>query len=165
MASSAELAVRHCEKYRGMTFNMLKGVPVEKYTAQAPGAMNHFLWTVGHLAVGYSFFGKSIGAAMPEVPERYAKLFGMGSKPTGNAADYPSMEEIRAFSDKCFAVLAAHARKLSDADLAAPCDGGGGGFLSDKIDAILTVGWHEGWHSGQLAALRGHLGVGSVFGG
>ena len=54
---------------------------------------NHPIWVLGHLAyvegaVANIMFG------VPNPVEHWEKLFGTGSKPTTNAADYPSFDEL-----------------------------------------------------------------------
>lgn len=164
MPSAAQFAVAGLDQAHGITLQMVKDVPSDKLSAQFPGAANHFLWTYGHLATSYLFFGSCIGAEPVAVPAGWEKLFGMGSVPTGNAGDYPALAELVAFGEKTLGAFRKRALELSDSELAAPCPNGGAGFMATQMAAILTLIWHEGWHSGQLSDTRRAMGLKGVLG-
>jgi hypothetical protein len=37
-----------------------------------------------------------------------------------------------------------------------------GGMATQRLDVISRVAWHDGWHLGQIAALRRTLGLPSA---
>ena len=155
-------AIANLEFAHENLLEMLADFPADRYTAQLPGAPNHALWTVGHLATGYLWFGGAAGLAMPALPDSYDGLFGYGSSPVADPLKYPAMAEVRSYADKAFAAMALGANRLTDAELAAPPAVDTGGFVSDRLAAIEKAAWHEGWHAGQIAMLRRALGLGKA---
>jgi len=161
MTTAKDYAIEHAKKAHGFVTMMLKDVPAEKLAAQLPGASNHFLWTLGHLASTYAFFCAAIGAKAHGLPESYGKLFAFGSSPTADAGAYPALGELLENVEKGFAAFVGHAEKLGEEELGEKALAGEG-FLTTKMDGILSLAWHDGWHAGQLAALRRGLGMGAV---
>jgi hypothetical protein len=137
---------------------MIDDVPADKLTFQAEGAKNHALWTLGHLATGYQWFGPFIGAKKPALPESYNGLFGYGSRPTTDASAYPSIAEVRKHHLACFKAVMDAANKLDDATLSNP-PVGETTMVTSMIDGLIKTAWHEGWHQGQLAAWRTAAGL------
>jgi hypothetical protein len=162
MFSAKARAIASLEFAHDNLLEMLGDFPAERYTAQLPGAPNHALWTIGHLATGYVWFGGAAGVAMPALPGSYNELFGYGSKPVGDAMHYPAMAEVRGYCDKAFDALVDGVKRLTDAELAAPPAVDTGGFAKDRLDAVEKAAWHEGWHAGQIAMLRRALGLGKA---
>lgn len=163
MSTALDYALKHLDTTRGFTLAMLKDVPEGKLTAQFPGAANHFLWTMGHMATGYAFFGSAIGTKLTPLPESYNTLFGWGSQPKNDPGIYPSLTELLSVAGKAYSEVRAHAATLTEAQLASKALAGDG-FLASQMDAILMLAWHEGWHSGQLSASRRALGLKGVMG-
>lgn len=157
-------AIANLQWVHSTTEKLTQGWPADKVTYQATPTDNHVIWTMGHLASTYEWFRTLIEGGAPSIPESYGKLFGYGSKPTANAADYPSIDEVRAFFDRSYAALVAAGQKLSEADAMLPCIGDSHGLASDRLMAIDRAAWHDGWHSGQLGSLRKALGLPSVIG-
>lgn len=149
--------------YQG-SLGTLKGVPSDRLTTQMEGAQNHFLWTIGHLACSMSFFASTLGVKLESVPESYPALFGMGSEPKDEPSKYPPLEELKAVYKAVYEEYRAAVEKLTDAQLAEKCVADGGGFVSNKGDAVIMCVFHTGWHVGQLSALRKGLGLGSMWG-
>jgi len=54
---------------------------------------NHPLWVLGHLAYVEGAVA-NIAFGVPNPVEHWEPLFGTGSQPTTNAADYPSFDEV-----------------------------------------------------------------------
>jgi len=144
---------------RKMVDDMAAGIPDARATEQLPGASNHKLWTYGHLANTAAWINSLVTGKMGTVPENYNKLFGMGSTPSSDAAAYPALDDVRAVYQKVFDEVLANFAAMDDAALTGPCAASSEGFASDKLDALLKMAWHEGWHLGQLAALRRGLGI------
>lgn len=161
---SAKHATDSLNWVHDFTLKMLADVPADKLTAQAAGATNHALWTLGHLATGYAWFGPFIGSAPIQLPESYNKLFGSGSSPVDNPSAYPPIHEVRRHHDAAYKSIADALAKITDDDLQSPPVGDSGGFVSNKLDGIIKTAWHEGWHQGQLSALRRVLGLKAMMG-
>jgi hypothetical protein len=144
---------------RKMVTDAAAGIPDERACEQLPGASNHKLWTLGHLAVSNAWFESLLTGKMGDVPQAYNGLFGMGSKPTGDAAAYPPIAEVRGYYDSTLNSLCDAASKLDDEAIGGACAADSGGFATDKLDGLLKAAWHEGWHLGQVATLRRGLGL------
>jgi uncharacterized damage-inducible protein DinB len=130
----------------------------EEWTRQVHAQCNHALWFAGHMAQTDNFF---ISLVAPEesrdMPE-FARLFGIGSQPTGSPHDYPAPEEVLATMRERRATLLAILDRLSDEDLARPTPPGTPNFLADVGSVFEMSVWHEGMHSGQLSVIRRGLG-------
>lgn len=158
-------AVAHIRFTHDSVNSFVKGVDRTQATAQAPGNPNHVVWTLGHLATSYHWFANCVDGKGSKPPEGYDKLFGMGSKPTDNPAEYPSLEEVaQAFSDARDRVVEAANALTNETLFSAPAQDTQG-WITDRHDALLKAAWHNGWHIGQLASLRKALGLPAVFGG
>ena len=167
-ASSQALARRAAEFLRfarKMVDDMAAGIPDERATEQIAGAYNHKTWTIGHLGDSNAWFASLIDGRPVGTPPGHESLFGMSSKPVADAGTYPSLDELRAHREATFNRLVAAVEALTDDELLNdPLDGDGAGFVNDKFDSALKAAWHEGWHLGQIAALRKGLGLPPLFG-
>ena len=156
-------AIKHAQFTYGLIQKFAAGFADDQVVSQPAGCQNHLLWTFGHLASTASWMNGLMTGQTPIVPESYNALFGMGSKPTSDASAYPSFADVKkAYEDSFNAVIAA-ASKSSDAQLLLPPEQDGGGFVSDKLDVLTKMAFHDGWHIGQLADLRRGLGLPAVF--
>ncbi len=77
----------------------------EDWFRQPTEGVTHIAWQVGHLAVAqYSLGLKRIRGEKPKdaglIPADFRRLFGKGSTPTANPADYPTPEAILAVFDR-----------------------------------------------------------------
>lgn len=167
-ASSNAVAMRSSALMRfahKMLADMAAGIPDERACEQLPGAYNHKLWTLGHMAHSNQWFACLIDGQPMTSPQEWETLFGMKSKPTGNPAEYPPVADMRAAFEASIDRLCAAVESLNDAELAGPTAGDGAGFVNDKLDSALKTVWHYGWHLGQIASLRKGLGLPSMMGG
>lgn len=160
--SPARLALDNLVWTHATTDKLIDATPSEHALHQAGGADNHLLWTIGHLAVTYSWFATLLDGKAAELPKNYYELFGYGSKPVGDSGIYPPLTEVR----KNYAV--AYRRFLGAADGLAPADfdkptvADSHGFAKNRLEVILRAAWHDGWHSGQLSAIRRSLNLPSI---
>lgn len=136
----------------------------EDWTRQVHSQCNHALWFAGHMASTDNFFLSLIAPEKAIDLANLQPLFGMGSHPTSNPADYPPPEQIvsvmRERRQKLLEVLAG----LQDADLSRPLPKGTPDFLSDVGSVFEMAIWHEGVHSGQLSVARRALGFQPLMG-
>lgn len=146
----------------GMTTALLADWPTDKLTHQSVPTDNHALWTIGHLAMTYSWFASLLDGHMTPMPDSYNPLFGMGSKPVADPTIYPPMGEVRHHFDSAYARFIELAAKIKPADATKPTVGNAHGFCKDRADVLDKAAWHEGWHAGQLSSLRRVLGLKSV---
>lgn len=161
--NTREHAASLCTFVRSVSGMILKDWPEDKHAFQLSQYDNHPLWVMGHLASTDAWLGGVMGADI-KVPDSFSKLFGMGSKPAGNAKDYPSFASVRATFDETHTKLLAWLAAASEADLGMQLKDKTGGFTTDPVDAVLKGAWHEGWHFGQVSTLRRALGLPPVIG-
>lgn len=162
--SSMARAVEELRFARKMLTDLINAIPEDKLCAQCTPADNHALWTMGHMASSYRWFSGLIGAKPSDVPQEYDTLFGYKSTPGPDASAYPSAAEIRRHFTDSFETFVRAAEALTDAQAAAPCASDSMGFAKDKLQAVDRAAWHEGWHAGQLSALRRALGLPPLMG-
>ena len=80
-----------------------------------------------------------------------------------DAEAYPAFEEVRGYFNGARSAVRHWLDSATPKDLATSLKEATGGFANDPVDAMLKVCWHEGWHLGQVATLRKHLGLSSAF--
>lgn len=143
---------------RDKTVELLKSVPDDKWLHQPFAGANHAMWIAGHLAHGDDVFVTSLKPAESRLPEIWGKLFGPKSKPAGDAALYPSVEEMMNHLAHTRETLATWFNSLSDAQLRSPLPEGFTKFATSFAALMGTLAWHEGLHTGQLTVVRKSLG-------
>jgi hypothetical protein len=156
--SQRERAVAFLRFAHKMLSDFTMGFADEQLTAQAPGAANHVLWTLGHIAHTNDWIATKLDGQPMYVPDTYGKLFDNKSTPVPDPNAYPDISELRGQFDATFDRLVAAANALDDTQAAAPVESGGG-FILDKLDGLYKAAWHESWHLGQIADLRRALGL------
>jgi hypothetical protein len=130
----------------------------DQWVKQVHECANHALWFAGHMGHTDNFFISIIAPEHARTDPRFAPCFGVGSKPTNNPADYPSVEETLAYMRERRAMLLRILDGLKDEDLSRPTPDGAPEFLPDFGSVFETAIWHEGLHSGQLSVVRRALG-------
>jgi hypothetical protein len=130
----------------------------QQWTHQVHPQANHALWVAGHLGMVDNFMISMIAPDRVKPVEKYAALFGMGSHPTSNAADYPPADEVLAFMRERRGVVLELLAGLSEADLAKPVPPGAPPIIQDIGSIFEAIVWHEGLHSGQVSIARRALG-------
>lgn len=134
----------------------LDSLPAGCLTAQLPGARNHALWTLGHLAHSMEAIGGELGLK-PWLPSSWARAFRPGSTPSAEVGDYPPLQELRAaLEDGIERVLAAFSSATED-QLAGPLpDARYRSTYASLGHAVLhIVTSHFAYHVGQLACWAG----------
>lgn len=130
----------------------------EDWLSRPHDRANHAMWFAGHMGL---VDNSTIGMLAPSQLVRrtgFKELFGMGSTPSDDPADYPSPAEIREWMDDRRAVLLEHAERLTDEDLSRPTPQGAPPFLKDLGQVLQFMAWHEGMHSGQITVPHRALG-------
>ena len=156
--NARERALGQMEFTRSMVVKFVDGLPADR----ACEGDNHALWTLGHLASTDAWAAGILGVDA-SVPPAWEKLFGYGSKCVDDPKAYPPLAEVRTAFDEIHAKLVAFFTKATDAALDAPLKEKSGGFFKDGWDTMFKLAWHEGWHTGQLAAARRSMQLPSVF--
>ena len=82
----------------------------EQMVAQPSGVINHPAWTLGHLGAGSDALAGMLGL-QSTFPDAWRDAFRRASIPSGDAADYPSkeqlLEQLRAQHDRVCEAIAA----------------------------------------------------------
>jgi uncharacterized damage-inducible protein DinB len=148
---------------RRYTLGLLADLPAERMCHQPfPGA-NHVLWTLGHLAWSDDFFLNRVGGRSSGLPVGWEKSFGMGSQAVPEAAAYPAVTLVRNALNARREALLNWLRSLSDAQLGSPLPADLARFGPNVAALAATIAWHEGFHAGQIAAVRKSLGLAANF--
>jgi hypothetical protein len=147
-----------------MTGKLCAGFNEHQMLSQPSPTDNHLVWQIGHMATGYGWFASMLDGKPPAVGEPYDKLFGWGSKPTGDAGAYPSHADVRRVHDEQYERVLRAASRMTDADAMGATATDSGGFAKNKLDVLQKCVWHEGWHQGQISSLRRALGLPGVMG-
>ncbi|HVU63234.1 MAG TPA: DinB family protein [Phycisphaerales bacterium] len=161
-AAEIARAIELLEWTHTMTGKLCAGFDESHLLSQPSSSDNHLMWQIGHLATAYAWFGSMLDGRPATLGEMYDKLFGYGSKPTSDASMYPAQAEVRRIHDEQYQRVLRAARAMSDADGLKPPAVDSGGFAKNRLDALYKCVWHEGWHQGQISALRRALGLPSV---
>ena len=135
----------------------------EEWVHQVHPTANHALWFLGHMGLTDNFMIAMLSADKKVERPDLSEQFGMGSQPTANAADYPSVDEVRQFMDERRAALLECLDAMTEEDLAQPMPEGAPDFMTDIASAFEMITWHEGVHVGQLTVARRSLGHAPLF--
>ncbi|MCH7573073.1 MAG: DinB family protein [Planctomycetes bacterium] len=136
----------------------------EQLTTRSGPKANHAAWILGHLAYANDSFCIKLHGQESVLPENYKTLFGMGSTPTDDAADYPSKAELLEALNKSHEFVVGWFKSLSDEQLASPLPEEMEMFGPNHASLASTMVWHEGIHQGQLIEVRRILGLPRAFG-
>lgn len=133
----------------------------EQMVAQPSGVVNHPAWTLGHLAATSNALGGMLG--LPSTfPEEWRDAIRMGGVPSGDAADYPSKEQLvaqlRAQHERVAAAIAEAGAGRLQQETPNPRLRERFPTVGDFAVALMTN--HEANHLGQLAAWRRAAGLG-----
>jgi len=144
---------------RRSTLKMVDDIPTEKFCSKPLDGANHALWVLGHLAVTDDWFACTIGNRESVIDESWGPLFGMKSEPSEDPSTYPSIDEIKAGLERARQSLLTGFESLDEQQLQGPVPDELEGFAPNVGGAAFTLAWHEGFHAGQLSAVRRSLGL------
>jgi uncharacterized damage-inducible protein DinB len=134
----------------------LEGITQEEsLRAPEPGG-NSLNWVLGHLLYHRNVVMKLLNQPPVWDPEKAAR-YARGSAPVGPGDNPEPLESIRAELDRSQAPLVAALRACTAEELAAPGEKG-----DPLIQRLTLLGFHEGYHGGQISMLRrvlGHAGA------
>ena len=124
------------------------------------------LWQVIHLAVSNGWFISLIDppSAKGMMPDAWWEQYGYKSDPNDQHPDPPTLSEAIAALDRSQDVFInlIEARD-DDALLDTAPDERSHGFVKPVADVAHRKIWHDGWHSGQISAIRKALKFDPVF--
>ena len=144
---------------------LVRDLSDEQMTRQPHGVVNHPAWLLGHLAATSNQLAKMLGLDST-FPAAWVEIFKSGGVPSGDAADFPSKEEL-------LAELASQHERVAEAfatsdpalfDRAHPNEGVRQRFPTIGDYAVFLISSHEGSHLGQITAWRRAMGLGSATG-
>jgi uncharacterized damage-inducible protein DinB len=147
---------------RRCTLKMVEGIPPDKLTHQPVPGAHHALWILGHLVCTDDYFSTTLGQRESVIDEKWNELFGMGSKPSDDASAYPSLEEIKTRLDEARQGMLETFQSMDEQKLLSRTPEEWGEFAPTYASAMASVAFHEGFHAGQLSAVRRSLGMGSA---
>jgi hypothetical protein len=147
---------------RRCTLKMVDGIPPDKLCHQPVPGANHALWVLGHLACSDDYFATSLGGRDSVIDPKWQELFGMGSKPVADPGVYPSPEEIMAGLEKARQSMLETFREMGEQKLTSATPDDWQAFAPTYAAVMGSIAFHEGFHAGQLSAVRRSLGLGAA---
>ena len=147
------------ELARRSTLKMVDDIPAEKFCHKPVDGANHALWVLGHLAVTEDWFASTLANRESVIDESWGPLFGMKSEPSDDPTIYPSIDEIKSALERARQSLLTGFESLDEQQLQGPVPEELEGFAPNVGGAAYTLAWHEGFHAGQLSAVRRSLGL------
>ena len=144
-------------KARAYTEDLLSQVPLDDWFRQPSEGITHVAWQVGHIAVAeYALALKRIRGVRDEdaelMPSDFPQAFGKGSIPASDPSRYPSAQEIQDVFERIHLQVLAELAVLPEAVLDEPTDPHP--MFVTKQGALQWAGYHEVFHTGQIALLR-----------
>jgi uncharacterized damage-inducible protein DinB len=127
----------------------------ESLQAPEPGG-NSLNWVLGHLLYHRNVVMQLLNQPPVWDPEKAAR-YARGSAPLGSDDNPVPLESIRAELDRSQAPLVAALGACTAEELAAPLENG-----NPLAQQLTALGFHEGYHGGQIGLLRrllGHTGA------
>jgi uncharacterized damage-inducible protein DinB len=149
---------------RRCTLKMVEGIPQDKLCHQPVPGGKHVLWVLGHLACTDDFFATTLGGRESVLDEKWNELFGMGSTPTDDPSAYPTLEEIRTRLGRARQAMLETFQSMDEEKLRSPTPDEWKEFAPTHAAAMASVAFHEGFHAGQLSAVRRSLGLPNALG-
>jgi len=147
------------ELARRSTLKMIDDIPAGKFCHKPVDGANHALWVLGHLAVTDDWFACTLASRESVIDESWGPLFGMKSEPSDDPTIYPSIDEIKSALERARQSLLTGFESLGEQQLQGPVPEELEGFAPNVGGAAYTLAWHEGFHAGQLSAVRRSLGL------
>jgi len=89
----------------------------------------------------------------------WQKLFGMGSAPTSNSADYPSIQELKETLHHRREELTSWFKSMSEEQLVSRLPEDKSGFAKTYAGFMAFIACHECMHAGQISTIRASLGI------
>lgn len=148
----------------GFLKQLCQGIGDDQLTHQPKPGMNHPVWIVGHLVDTMGSVAQMAGASY-KAPDGYAELFGIKSKPVGDATVYPALPELLAELDKAVAAVEPGLNNVGAEALAAQTPDEGFRQMMPTVGDGLTflLTGHIWMHVGQLSAWRRACGMPALF--
>lgn len=145
------------------TKDLLGHIDEADWFRQPTEGVTHVAWQVGHLAVAqYGLALKRVRGEKPEdanlISPEFRNLFGKGSTPVPDPAEYPTPDEIRAVFDRVHKRVLEETGALTEETLDEATGDPPHRMFKTKRGALQWSGQHEFLHAGQIGLLRRLLG-------
>lgn len=143
---------------------MLSDVPEDRICEQPAAAVNHPAWILGHLSLSADFGLKALGC-QALLDESWSQMFGIGSQPVSQPANYPTKTELQTAFHQGYAALRTAAAEASPELLAQPNPSPRlrEGLPTLEMAAAFLLAGHFGVHAGQLSMWRRLAGFAPMF--
>ena len=151
------------ELSRGLLNGLAKDLDGEALFKVPCSGGNHAAWVMGHIAVSEDFFHSTIAGVPSIFPESWGKLFGINSECVADAKAYPSKAELVDALEKSRAAFVGWVSGLEEAGLRRELPENLRQFGPDVAGLIAKMGFHEGFHTGQLSVARRAQGFARLF--
>jgi uncharacterized damage-inducible protein DinB len=147
---------------RRCTLKMVEGIPPDKLCHQPVPGANHALWVLGHLACTDDYFATSLGGRASMLDDAWNEMFGMGSKPKDDPSAYPSLEAVLDRLEKTRQAMLETFEEMDEEKLQEPTPEAWRPFAPTYAATLASIAFHEGFHAGQISAVRRSLGLGAA---
>src|ERR1051325_475094 len=136
-----QLAIDQIQFARNYTIELLEHTPNTDGFRHPSGGVTHVGWQIGHLTYAqYGLTLKRIRGPMPQetglVPENYAALFGVDSRPSPDAGFYPTQKQLRAAFDNVHEHVIRELQAMTDVHLQEPIPKPHP-FIKTKLEALM----------------------------
>ena len=157
-----DVAISQIEFARRYTLQLIDEVPESDWFRQIEACPTHLAWQVGHLAMAqYALTMVRIRGKEREdeqvLSKQFFRAFQKGTRPVFDAAEYPSVDEIRATLDRVHETSLKELREQSDESLDVKLPEPHAVF-DTKLGSVFFCSSHEMLHAGQIGLLRRMLG-------
>ena len=144
------------EMSNGWIMGLAADIKDEPLVRPTPNGGNHPLWVLGHITRAESDLLDGFIQGKPNRFPEYESLFSMGTTPTTDASQYPSMDELMGKFEEIRSATLAYLDTLTEADLDKPSHapeefGAFFGTIGACLAAMVT---HVSFHAGQVADAR-----------
>ena len=141
---------------KGWAMGLISDMKDAPLTQPTPNGGNHPLWNLGHIIRAESDL---LDVFILDKPNRFPEwdgVFSMGSTPSTDASQYPTMDELMAKFEEMRAATLAHLATLSDDDLDQPSHAPEefGPFFATVGACFAAMCIHTTFHAGQVAVAR-----------
>jgi hypothetical protein len=139
----------------------MKDAPLTQPTSNGG---NHPLWVLGHITRAESDLLDGFILGQPNRFPELEELFSMGTTPSTDASQYPSMDELMGKFEEIRAATLAHLDTLSEADLDAKSHAPEefGDFFGTVGACFAAMSTHISFHAGQVSDARRAAGRGPL---
>lgn len=163
MSNAALEPLARIESARKYTVDLLSHVELSDWFRMPQEGVTHVAWQVGHLAFAQYRLGlERIRGVRPDdeklIPRAFLERFGRDSRPSGEPAAYPPIDDIRRVFDAVHQQVRKEIAALPAEVLDQAPDSPHRRF-TDKRGSLLWCAEHEMLHAGQIGLLRRLLGM------